>query len=165
MSEQSDAQFEEMVAELAQPVVVQEFIAGREAETPVVAGVQSIVLDPVGISIDGETSLDSRFLSYERVAVNGYGFYDFGAECPQMAARLREIAALTAAVLQLEGFCRVDCRISNAGQPFVTDVSTTPHLVAHSAFDFRFGDLGGRPAMMAALVGWGLSRSILGPEL
>jgi D-alanine-D-alanine ligase len=165
LNEQSEEQLDEMVAELAQPVVVQEFIAGREAETPIIAGPQPIVLAPVGISINGENNLDSRFLSYERVAVNGYGFYDFGTDCPQTADRLRQIAALTAAVLQLEGFCRVDCRISDAGQPFVTDVSTTPHLVTHSAFDFRFRDFGGRDVMMAALAGWGLSRSVLGPEL
>jgi D-alanine-D-alanine ligase len=159
MDANANAFLDQSVKELNQPVVVQEFVAGREAETPVVVDVHPLVLAPVGISIDGQTNLGDAFLHFDLVANDTYGFYDFASTEPNVAARLRDVAAAAVSALQLEGFCRVDARIDADGNPFVTDVSTTPHLTEHSSFDFRFKGLGGRDFMMAALVGLAVSQS------
>jgi D-alanine-D-alanine ligase len=153
-----EAQLDETVSGLGQPVVVQRFIAGTEAETPVVVSDELLVLQPVGISIGAKRTLGAEFLHYDLVANDGYEFYEYAEENPAVAARLREVAASTVSALQIEGFCRVDVRIDSAGAPFVTDVSTTPHLVPHSAYGFRFGAHGGMTGLMAALVGLALSR-------
>jgi D-alanine-D-alanine ligase len=147
------------VTKLNQPVVVQEFIPGREAETPVVVDDRPLALDPVGITIDGKADLGDKFLHFDLVASDQYSFYDFALAEPQIASRLRDVATAAAIVLQLEGYCRIDARIAPDGCPYVTDVSTTPHLTTHSSFDFRFKALGGRDFMMAALVGLMLSHT------
>ncbi|KIC36465.1 hypothetical protein RA27_22200 [Ruegeria sp. ANG-R] len=149
-----DEFLEELVAELSQPILVQEFIEGREAETPVLCqGNDVLTLDPVGISIGGEKNPGSLFLDYSRVCNDDYGFYDFAPNEQDLAHRLKAIARQVVDTLQFGGFARVDVRIRDGGEPLVTDVATSPHLVRHSAYGHRFANLGGRSAMASALVG------------
>lgn len=51
---------------LHQPVVVQAFIVGKEAETAVITSEFPVALAPVGIAAEGERNLGDRFLSFER---------------------------------------------------------------------------------------------------
>lgn len=145
---------------LRQPIVVQAFIEGREAETPVLGLERPVPLNPVGISIEGRRELGDTFLSFERVFSDGYEFYDLESDAQALVEPIRHTAALAVDTLQLEGFCRVDMRIDSAGQPFVIDVSTTPHLVAHGSYAFAFQRLGfNQTDMVAALTGCAIERA------
>jgi len=147
-------------AGLQQPVVVQTFVTGREAETPVFRVDNLFPLAPVGISIDKQHDVGDTFLSFERVCEDDYDFYALEEDLPELVEPLRQIAASTVQTLQLRGFCRVDSRIDTERRIFVTDVSTTPHLVAHSSYAFRFRYLGfDQGTMLAALVGLALQSS------
>lgn len=158
MGSSARALLDQTFSELEQPVVVQQFIEGTEAETPVVVDRELLVLDPTGISIDAKRDLGVEFLHFERVAVDDYGFYAYRDTSPDVVERLRQTAAVTAEALQLEGFCRVDARIDTKGSPFVIDVSTTPHLIPHSTYGFTFQNKGGMARMMAALAGLALGK-------
>lgn len=140
---------------LNQPIVVQRFIVGREAETPVIVlPEEPLPLGPVGISVGGRQDLGESFLSCERVYKGEFGFYSLLDEHSSTARAVQFAAARTVQVLQLRGFSRVDVRINEDGQAFVTDVATTPHLIAHSSYMFAFDRLGfDQSQMITALVG------------
>jgi D-alanine-D-alanine ligase len=149
-----DAKIAALAQSLGQGVVVQEFISGMECETPVVGAASHIALGPAGISIDQNKSLGNSFLDYDRVYFDKYGFYDFAEEAPEIATKISEIATRAATALGLGGYSRVDFRIADSGQAYVTDISTTPHLIDHSAYAFCFGIAGwSRADMLGLLVG------------
>jgi D-alanine-D-alanine ligase len=154
------ARLDDLIAQLGQPLVVQEFVAGREAETPVFVDGLPIALPSVGISIDGQRKLGDDFLVYEKVAVDNFGFYRLEEDDPELVARLGQAAMSAARTLQLEGFCRVDARIGDNGDIRITDVSTTPHLVAHSSFAFRFKDYAEDASIYASLAGLALKAQL-----
>lgn len=154
------ARLDDLIAQLGQPLVVQEFVSGREAETPIVVDGFPIALPSVGISIDGQRELGDDFLVYEKVAVDNFGFYRLEEDDPHLVARLGEAASSAARTLQLEGFCRVDARIGDNGDIRITDVSTTPHLVAHSSFAFRFKDYAEDASIYASLAGLALKAQL-----
>lgn len=144
---------------LRQPVVVQAFVSGHEAETPVLVFDQVMALPPVGVSVGDRRLLGDQFLDFEHVANDNYGFYALASELPGTTDAVMRSAVQTARTLNLRGFCRVDCRIDCHGRSFVTDVSTTPHLTAHSSFAFAFDRLGfDQSEMLATLAGGALSR-------
>jgi D-alanine-D-alanine ligase len=152
-----DAKIAALAHSLGQGVVVQEFISGMECETPVIGVVPHIALGPAGISIDEHKRLGNGFLDYDRVYFDRYGFYDFAKEAPEIASEIADIATNAAIALGLGGFSRVDFRIADTGQRYVTDISTTPHLVDHSAYAFCFNLAGwSRADMLGLLVGLSL---------
>lgn len=153
-------ELDNLVAKLGQPMVVQEFVAGREAETPILVDEHSIALPSVGISIDGRRGLGDDFLVFDRVAVDDFGFYRLEEDDPHLVTRLGDVAMSVAQTLQLEGFCRVDARIGDNGDIRITDVSTTPHLVAHSSFAFRFKDYTESATIYSSLVGLALKAQL-----
>ena len=122
-------------AELQQQLVVQEFISGREFELPVInLQNRNEAADPISITFDGDAQLDQRVLLYDLVANDRFGFISCPAEYGGAAARMRQIASSVCEVLGLKGFARVDFRMDDTQNVWVTDVSTSPHIVMHSSY-------------------------------
>lgn len=138
---------------LGQPMVVQRLIAGREFETPVVEiDGRFRALGPVGITLDGDDRLGDRILAYDSVAHDGYGFAPEGVEAP-LGERLRSAAAKACEVLGVNGFARVDFRVSDDGDARVIDVATSPHVVHHSSYWAIFEHAGwSHPEMLACMI-------------
>jgi D-alanine-D-alanine ligase len=150
--EAEDARLSKISQGLKQPVVVQRFIRGREFEVPVIVGDRPLALLPVGVSLEGEQILGERFLHFDIVAHDTYDFYD--SDDASLVHALRGVAESVFEVLGINGFGRVDFRVDLEGNAYVTDVSTSPHLISHSAFGHRFRTDGlDTAALMAALVG------------
>lgn len=131
-------------AVLRQPLIVQRFVPGYEVEVPIIeAGGGVVTLDPVSITLEGETLLGDRFLDYDLVDYDSYGFaasHHLAAETIE-SLRAAALAAFTA--LGIRGIGRVDFRVSSKdGSIAVTDVATSPHLVQHSSFAFAFQQAG-----------------------
>jgi D-alanine-D-alanine ligase len=147
-----DERLREISKGLAQPVVVQRFIAGREFEVPVIFDSRPLALQPVGVSLDDDPNLGDKFLHYDIIARDKYGFFELNE--PGLSNELRGFAENVFQVLGMRGFGRVDFRVDLQGKPYVTDVSTSPHLTSHSAYGFRFrADGYDTSALLAALVG------------
>lgn len=51
---------------------------------------------------------------------------------------LEETARHVAELLELNGLCRIDGRITKEGLFYITDVSTNPHFIHHSSVNFAF---------------------------
>jgi len=134
-----------------QPVLVQEFIEGREAEVPLIEFNGWHALTPAFILINGEVDIGIQILDYDIVADDNY---KFNCEIRDSNEHhIRKIAEKVAEVLCMKGIGRVDFRISTDGDAYITDVSTTPHLTPHGAFQSAFATLGySHPVMLALIV-------------
>lgn len=148
---------------LGQPMVVQRLIRGLEMETPVVelAG-RGQVLGPAVITLSGDDRLDGRILDYDAISHDAYGFAVPAGRHAAAVARIGQVAPAVFEVLGLSGFARVDFRVDQDGGVHVIDVSTTPHLVWHSAYAHVFREAGwayegmiaSMVAVNAARLGW-----------
>jgi D-alanine-D-alanine ligase len=116
-----------------QPLTVQEFIPGYEAEVPVLEASKPQALGVAGIKLDGRSCLGNGVLLYDIVDKDEYEFFDFTSVDPALSTRMKDIAVNVFKIVGLSGLGRVDFRIDREGRPFVTDVTDNPHLTRHSA--------------------------------
>ena len=126
-----------------QEILAEQFIAGYEVEIPVItfSNVPTVFF-PVGINLDGDKKMGGRILDYYLRDVDAYEYYDFSLENPQAAQEALDVAARTAQILNIKGFGRVDLRVSERGNVYVTDIATNPHYTARSSYEFLFSQLG-----------------------
>ena len=152
------ARYEEALAHkselLKQPMVVQRLIRGLEMETPVVeVARRGRALGPAVITLSGDDRLEGRILDYDAISHDAYGFMAPVERHAMAVARIGLVAPAVFEVLGLSGFARVDFRIDHEGGVHVIDVSTTPHLVWHSAYAHVFRQAGwAYEAMIASMV-------------
>ena len=139
----SDEEIFKKHKELKQPILVQEFITGYEVEYPFLCfRGYPIPLLPIGISLDNENqAMGNNILTYEKVYFDKYRFYDFSSNT-QTDTRIARDAAHAVRILGLNGLCRVDFRVSENGEPYITDVSANPHFVTHSSVHFAIKQMG-----------------------
>lgn len=129
--------------ELKQPILVQEFVPGYEVEYPFLCyRGKPIPLMAVGISVHNkEHTMGNDILTYERVYFDNYHFYNFSNKI-QRNSQMESAAVHAVRVLGLNGLCRIDFRILENGEPYITDVSTNPHFVTHSSVHYAIRQLG-----------------------
>lgn len=143
MSPEFEAALTNKSVALGQHFIVQKFVSGYEFEVPVInVGSQREVVGPVAITLNGSRTLGEQVLSFSSVAKDGFGFAPcVSTDFPQWS-EMREAAANVCIVLGLAGFARVDFRMDTGGAFWVTDVSTSPHIVGHSAYWHAFQQVG-----------------------
>lgn len=137
-----NAQFEKKIYDYSeafnQEILIEEFISGYEVETPVICTQFPFVIFPVGIEKDGKKNIGDFILDYTTRSQNYYGLYNFETFNKELSNQLVETALKTVNLLNIQGFGRVDFRLTNDGQYYITDVSTNPHYTENSSFFFIF---------------------------
>ena len=129
--------------EFQQDIIVQEFIEGYEVQVPLAIMADKVVpIMAVGISIDSRQDLSSDIITYDRAFNNEYEFYDFSTVNIELAEKIMNAAERTSKCLGMNNYARVDFRVNRNGKFFVTDISTHPFLIRHSAFAFAFEKIG-----------------------
>lgn len=137
---------------LSQPVLVQEFVEGYEVEVPVFDLGRPFAPTSVGIDLGGSMLAGDRFLTYDKVYADEYGFYSFSRHFPARGAALRRIATDSFETLDLRGTVRVDFRVGEKGDAFIIDYNNAPHLTAFHSCARAVKDLGFDYADMLSLV-------------
>lgn len=127
---------------LKQPVVVQHFIEGFEVEVPLVEFTAARPLGVVSITLGDHKYLGERFLDFDIVNHDSFGFASSDHFEPGVAAGMADAAVAVFDLLGISGLGRVDFRVTVDGAFHVTDVATSPHLVAHSSFAWLFHSSG-----------------------
>ncbi len=119
--------------------IVQEYIEGSECEVPIFkVGDTVYVLPPIGIDLRGKNVLDEYASDH-----NQYGFYQLEKRfSSETVATIKKSAERAFRLLQMDVYGRIDFRISQNGQPFIFDVSTTPYTTKHSSFAYAFELMG-----------------------
>lgn len=126
-----------------QEILAERFISGYEVEIPIIVSNHvPTAFFPVGINLNGNKKMGDRILDYDLRSVDAYEYYDFSLENPQAAEAAIDAAVRTAEILNINGFGRVDFRISESRGIYVTDIATNPHYTAGSSYEFLFQQLG-----------------------
>jgi D-alanine-D-alanine ligase len=116
-----------------QPVVVEEFIEGREVDVPIIGTSPTKPFGVVGITLDGKADLGRRFLTSKIVKDDSYGF-----SYPLVQPFVAEAEKSSVAVYNLldcRDFGRVDMRIDEDGRAYFLEINPYPFLGKHSSFN------------------------------
>jgi D-alanine-D-alanine ligase len=159
MSEKAESFLEDLSRRLSQPITVQTFIPGFEVEVPVVGLSRPFAPLAVGISLEGSQHLGEKFLTYDHVFTDNYGFYPFDHFASDIVGSIRNAAVEAYVALGVRGFGRVDFRVADDGKFYIMDVATNPHVIKHSSFAFTFSYCGrSYEDLLATLVALGCRR-------
>ena len=134
----TESQIKSLSLHFKQPITVQQFVQGYEVEVPVFCHGDYFSFHAVGIEIDGDCFLDDKILTYERVYNDTYGFYIYNGPS---AEAIISAAVDAARILGISAIGRIDFRIAESGEGFITDVSTNPHLTSFGSCAFLFREL------------------------
>jgi D-alanine-D-alanine ligase len=144
---------------LRQPITVQRLIAGFEVEVPIARLHDQRALGVAVLTIRGSSHLDDTVLLYDDAWEDAYGYSDGSEFPPRWTEHIERMAERAAEVLNFQGISRIDFRVSREGEPYVIDVSSTPHLTPNNAVNHVFTRAGLRYRdVFSTLVGLGLTR-------
>lgn len=150
---------EERSLELMQPLIVQAFIPGQEVEVPVIGADDAVSLPPCSLALDGTIDLAHQYLTFETVFNDAYEYRDLAQFDSKLAQEISVAASTAHILLTLDGVSRIDFRVSDDGDYYITDLNAVPHLTRHGAVASSFQFMGlPYEAMIACLVGVGLKR-------
>ena len=117
-----------------QPMLVQEFIDGKEIECPFfIDKGKAFFLPAVELNMR-----DKQFLDVDTSFNNNYSFSIFD---PQKSEELYKIINKIITALGLTGYGRIDFRLNKEGIPYLFDIATMPFICKHSSFAFSMGAL------------------------
>lgn len=137
--EESQNQIKKLQYQYEQNIIVQEFICGYEVQVPIIKfDSQILPLMAVGINMNDNPLLSNQIITYDIAFDETYNFYDFAEVDSSLANKVMKAATEACSVLNLEHYCRFDFRIDLNGNFYITDISTHPFLIKHSAFAFAF---------------------------
>lgn len=121
-------------------LVLQQFIEGMECEVPVfIYKDDIIVMEPVGIGIEGKKHANNSILTYECSYNYDYDFFPLENEISkEILNEIKQLALKATKLLKIKNYGRIDFRISKEGTPYIIDISTTPYTTIHSSFAFAF---------------------------
>lgn len=140
--ESSDEIISAMAKEYNQDIVVQKFICGFEVEVPIVMGKNICSLDPVGIELNNKQFLGQEILDYEIRGNHSFNYFHFKNQYPEISERIKKNSIQIGKLLGIEGIGRIDYRITENGEAFVTDIATNPHITSISSIATSFSWLG-----------------------
>lgn len=142
-SSESQKQIKLLQQQFNQNIIVQQFIEGYEVQVPIIKFNQEIIpLMAVGINMNNNPLLSNKIITYDVAYDETYNFYDFSDIDMQLAKEIMNTAKRACEILDLEHYCRFDFRVDTNGNFYITDISTHPFLIKHSAFAFVFNNFG-----------------------
>jgi D-alanine-D-alanine ligase len=144
---------------LRQPITVQEIVAGFELEVPLARFRSQQALGVAALTIKGEQHVEDSVLLYNDAWEDDYAFSDTSNFPPQWISKVEKMAERAADVLNFQGLSRIDFRMNDEGEPFVIDVSSTPHLTPNNSVAFVYSRAGFRYRdIFSTLVGLAIER-------
>lgn len=127
-----------------QPLIVQKFIAGYEVEVPVIIHKQTpYILPPVVLYKKNKGySMKEAFLDFNDIYNDDYSFCLLENINIMWNDKIKNEVYRIVELLELEMYTRIDFRLTNNGDTYVTDINSYPHIVSHSSFAYAFEQLG-----------------------
>ncbi|MCB5954928.1 hypothetical protein [Enterococcus sp. CWB-B31] len=142
-SEDKENFIDKLSRQFNQKVIVQQFISGKEVEVPVLSTPeQTVSFNPVGISVNNKESLDNTILDYNIRGNNKFNFYNFDNKNPILSKKIKTTTELVAQDLEIFGYGRIDYRIDDNNNFYITDIATNPHITKSMSYYYAFKELG-----------------------
>lgn len=145
----------QMTHKYSQSLIVQEFIPGYEVEVPIIINKSEIcILPPVVLSQSEQLCMNYNFLDFDNIYDDNYSFSLLNVINESWEHSIKEYAKKICTILELERYTRIDFRITNKGEIYVTDINSYPHIVSHSSFGYAFEQLNiGYENILPCLIG------------
>lgn len=134
----------EMVTTYRQPVLVEEYLTGREFTVGHVGNAPPEILPIVEVSFEGLPEDAPKFDCYEVKWIYDSMDSEYDTTmCPariddDLRSRIEVTAARTFEALEVRDLCRLDVRLDKDGEPSVFDVNALPGLIPDPAENSRF---------------------------
>ena len=136
-----------------EPLIAQQFISGYEVEVPVLSNKNTtIILPPIGLKYGNKRLLNDMYFNYDLIYDNGYGVYIFEEENVTLSEQLCEITEKVVDILNLNGFFRIDYRVTADGKPYVIDINNDPTLNIEGAFQRSVNYLGFKKKELISII-------------
>lgn len=111
-------------------IIVQKFIEGYEVEVPFIFDSHHFqCLKPQGIMINNSIHIGSDFLDYKARGNHLFAFYNFDEKFPEITSEILCATEKIARILDIQGMGRIDFRLDDNLNFYVTDINSNPHLL------------------------------------
>lgn len=137
-----EEKLQKLQQEYEQDILVQEFISGYEVQVPVInLNGNYCAIMAIGISMGNNPLLSDKIITYDIAYDETYSFYNFADINMTLSDNLMKNAEAACSILGINHYGRFDFRVDPNGSFYITDVSTHPFLIKHSAFAYMFSVL------------------------
>ncbi|MFH1678684.1 MAG: ATP-grasp domain-containing protein [Candidatus Omnitrophota bacterium] len=117
-----------------QPVLVEEFIKGKEFTVAVIGNDPLEVLPPIQIKIEGQLDLGEKFYTFGHIASAALEYVCPAPISKELENRLKELARRVYRAVDCCDFGRVDFRVDEHDNPYVLEINPLPCLAAEDVF-------------------------------
>jgi len=130
----------ELVAEYGPPVLIEEFLPGREFTMALLETPHLVTLPASEVQFGPSSSMPWPILSYTAKWMPGSPDYEATAMqhradvSPALAARLTALATRAFRTLDCRDYARVDLRINRSGLPMILEVNANPDMSPTACF-------------------------------
>lgn len=123
----------------SRPILVEEFISGKEVEVPVLLlNNKALAFTPCAIKMGDSFDLNDNILDYDTRKNDNYKFSPLDEYDEMLSVHLKETAIDVMTSLNIVGLGRVDFRINAHNHYFVTDIATTPFFSRNTSVRYGF---------------------------
>ena len=158
-SKDSEKYLRELIQKYKQAILVEPFIAGYEVELPVMVGTISTALLPAGIMVHSDPYMGNKVLDYSARFNHTYEFYNFEKIDNNTSVKIKKAAERAANILGISEFGRIDFRITDTGEYYISDIATHPHITMDGSYAYVFKELNySYSDMLATQIGMALEK-------
>lgn len=125
---------------LKQPILVEEYIEGREINSAILGDKEKIALPLSEISFDTLPSELPKIVTYEGKWVKESLYYQNTIPvCPapldeKLSAKLKKLSLEVSNIFGCRDYCRVDLRLTKDNQPYILEVNPNPDISIDAGF-------------------------------
>lgn len=133
-------QVEFLFTTLKQPILVEEYIDGREINSAILGDKEKIALPLSEISFDTLPKDLPKIVTYEGKWIKDSLYYQNTIPvCPapldeKLSEQLKQIALEVSNIFGCRDYCRVDLRLTKDNQPYVLEVNPNPDISIDAGF-------------------------------
>ena len=111
-----------------QPILIEEFISGKEFTVAVVGNEKPEALEPVQVSINGKLHLGDDFYFHARVEDPSIKYLCPAEVSDGLKSELKALAAAAYSALEVRDFGRIDIRTDEDDKPYFLECNPLPNL-------------------------------------
>jgi len=116
-----------------QAIIVQDFICGYEVEVPVILSKNNFVLDAMCVVHNKKPYIGNVILDYDIRKYHDYEYSSFDSIDILKCKELKDTALKIATFLNISGLGRIDFRLDNDKNIYITDIATNPGISKYTA--------------------------------
>lgn len=147
-----------MISNYEGELIIQEFIPGREVSVGVWGNERPEVLAPWALRLPSPQHIATQRVKFSAKHRSRFSIRSTKLGDDVLAGELKAAALRTYSVLDLNGYVRMDYRVSQDGKPYLIDVNANPCLSKEEEFARAARSAGiSYPELIDRIVGLGLS--------